>query len=63
MCDEGYELFGSGGACGARLTDVEGSHRLSNSILDGKMQTLNENDDDNNDDDAAKNVKKLKNVK
>ena len=33
--------------------DVEDSHRLSNSILNGKMQTLNENDDDDDDGDGA----------
>ena len=46
MCDGGYELVGSGGACGAELRDVEGSHHPSNPILEGKMQTLNVNDDD-----------------
>ena len=51
MCDGGYELVGSGGACGAKLTDVESSHCPSNPILDGKIRMLNENDDDGDDDD------------
>ena len=42
----GYELVGSGGACGSGLIDVEGSHRPTNPILDGKMRMLNEDDDD-----------------
>ena len=45
-----YELVGSGGECGAGLTDVDSSHRSFNPILDGKMQTLNKNDDDDKDD-------------
>ena len=46
MWDGGVELIGSGGACGAGLTDIESIHRLSNPILDGKIQMLNKNDDD-----------------
>ena len=47
MCDEGYELVGSGGACGTELMVVLGSsHCPSNPIQDGKIQMLNENDDD-----------------
>lgn len=44
-CDGGYEVVGSGGACGAESMDMESSHCLSNPILDGKMQALNKNDD------------------
>ena len=55
MCDGGYELVGSGGACGTGSTDVESSYSLSNPILDGKIQMLNENDDDDDDDDDREN--------
>ena len=49
MSNEGYALVvGSGAACVAGLTDVEGGHHPFNPILDVKMQTLNENDDDFN---------------
>ena len=51
MCDGGYELVGSGGACGVASTDLENSHRSPNPILDGKIWRLNENDDDDDDDD------------
>ena len=37
---ENYELVGSGGACGTGLTDVKGSYRPSNPILDGKMMRM-----------------------
>ena len=40
MC-AGYELVGSVRACGGGSTDVEDNHCLSNSILDGKIWTLN----------------------
>ena len=33
------DSIGSGEACGAGLTDVESSHRLSKPILDVKIQT------------------------
>ena len=46
VCDGGYELVRSGRACGAGLTDVESSHCPSNSIVDGKIRTLNKNYDD-----------------
>ena len=36
------------------LTDVEGSHRPSNPILDEKMWMLNENDDDDDDEMSEK---------
>ena len=51
MCDGGYKLAGSGGACDAGSTDLESSNCLSNPILDGNTQMLNENDDDDDDDD------------
>ena len=51
MCDGGYELVRSRGACVAGSTDVEGSHCPSNPVLDRKMWMLNENDDDDDDDD------------
>ena len=50
VSDGGYELVGSGGACGAGSMDVESSHRLSSPILGGKIRTLNKNEDDNDDD-------------
>ena len=46
MCDGGYDLVGSGGACGTGSMDVESSHLLSNPILDRKMRMLNDGDDD-----------------
>ena len=46
LCDGGYDFVESGGAYDAGSTDVEGSHCLSNPILNGKMQTLKKNDDD-----------------
>ena len=45
LCDGGYELVVTRGACGAGPTDVEGSHHPSNPILDGKLWTfINKND-------------------
>ena len=46
MCDGGYELFGSGGACAAGTRDVVIIHHPFNPVIDGKIRTLNENDYD-----------------
>ena len=46
VCDGGYEVVGSGGACGAGLMDVKSSHHSSNSILDEKIWMLSKNNDD-----------------
>ena len=47
MCDGGYELAGSEGSYSAG--SIDGCP--DQTILDGKMRTLNENDDDDDDDD------------
>ena len=48
---EDMNLLGVEEHATAGSTDVEGSHRPPNPILDGKMLTSNENDDDDDDDD------------
>ncbi|MPC73191.1 hypothetical protein E2C01_067510 [Portunus trituberculatus] len=43
---EDIKYVGNRKTYGKRSPVVESSHHLSNPILNGKMQTLNENDDD-----------------
>ena len=45
LCDGGHEVIGNRGD--KRSIYVEESHRSSNSIISGKIWTLNDSDDDN----------------